>query len=378
MKIVFISHDASRTGAPILLLRLIKALKGTRPFDFDILLIRGGDLEGKFREAGKVVRWKSTKELRGFDKYNYRIRKKFGLSVKKIEDQLNNEVFRSIHNADVVFNNTITNGAFLQNLPLEGKKIITYIHELQIITARFTTKEQIEFLKKISGRVLVPSNAVRNFLVQDLSFDDKKISLLKYIINPPQSFQPSKARQTSPIFNIGLSGTLDWRKGYDILPHIAAYLIRKRGMTQIHFTWLGVRKNSLEYNILSEDLRKMDLIQWFTLLDPMDNVYEVMSGFDLYLLPSREDAFPLVVLEAASLGIPSVCFEHSGGITEFVEKDAGIAVEYMDVEAMAEAIIRLKENPELRRSMGETARGKAASMNNSNIVSGFWKVIDQL
>jgi len=75
-------------------------------------------------------------------------------------------------------------------------------------------------------------------------------------------------------------------------------------------------------------------------------------------LVSREDPFPLVCLEAASLGKPIVCFDKAGGMPEFVEDDCGFIVPYLDTEAMAEKIIELIKNPELRQRLGERARKK--------------------
>ena len=43
MKILFISHDAGRTGAPLLLLNMLKWLKGNRDLSFEVLLMKDGE-----------------------------------------------------------------------------------------------------------------------------------------------------------------------------------------------------------------------------------------------------------------------------------------------------------------------------------------------
>jgi glycosyltransferase involved in cell wall biosynthesis len=82
------------------------------------------------------------------------------------------------------------------------------------------------------------------------------------------------------------------------------------------------------------------------------------AQFDAFLLTSREDPFPLVVLDAASLGKPVVCFAEAGGAPELVQEDAGLVVPYLDVEAMAAAATAIVEDADLRARLGRRAREK--------------------
>ena len=83
-----------------------------------------------------------------------------------------------------------------------------------------------------------------------------------------------------------------------------------------------------------------------------------MACFDIHLLPSREDPYPLVVLDAAAFAIPTVCFSDAGGTPEFVEDDCGYCVPYGDLLVMAYKLNTLVVNTELRTKMGLTAREK--------------------
>jgi glycosyltransferase involved in cell wall biosynthesis len=80
--------------------------------------------------------------------------------------------------------------------------------------------------------------------------------------------------------------------------------------------------------------------------------------FDVFALVSREDPFPLVCLEAALQGKPSLCFAGGGGMPELIEEDAGIVVPYLDVQAMAGHVVELVKNPALRMKLGKRARAK--------------------
>jgi glycosyltransferase involved in cell wall biosynthesis len=73
---------------------------------------------------------------------------------------------------------------------------------------------------------------------------------------------------------------------------------------------------------------------------------------------SREDPYPLVMLNAAAFSTLTVCFEGSGGPPEFVGNDAGVTVPYGDILAMARVLNELGEDAERRKSLGEGARLK--------------------
>jgi glycosyltransferase involved in cell wall biosynthesis len=73
---------------------------------------------------------------------------------------------------------------------------------------------------------------------------------------------------------------------------------------------------------------------------------EYYAAADIFFLPSREDPFPSVVLEAMAFGLPIVCFENATGAAELTEKEAaGIVVPYLDIAAAAQAISTLLTDP---------------------------------
>lgn len=88
---------------------------------------------------------------------------------------------------------------------------------------------------------------------------------------------------------------------------------------------------------------------------PWVDPYEELAEWDIFLMPSRTDAFPLAVLEAMAMGLPVVA-TRVGGIPEQLGDDAGILVEPEDVEGIAAAVLRLARSPELRASLGVEGR----------------------
>ena len=54
MKLLFISHEASRTGAPIVLLTFLKWLRKNTSHEIRIIMVRGGELSKEFNQCGKM------------------------------------------------------------------------------------------------------------------------------------------------------------------------------------------------------------------------------------------------------------------------------------------------------------------------------------
>lgn len=114
-------------------------------------------------------------------------------------------------------------------------------------------------------------------------------------------------------FLIVMSGQRIERKGFDIFVETA---IRLKN-SAYHFIWLGASKNS-GYEFFLERAIKEHGLKNITLLAPEhQDYYNYFNLADLFFLTSREDPFPLVMLEAAFLGKPILAF-NSGGSKEFV------------------------------------------------------------
>jgi glycosyltransferase involved in cell wall biosynthesis len=88
-------------------------------------------------------------------------------------------------------------------------------------------------------------------------------------------------------------------------------------------------------------------------------VMEFYAGMDIFALTSREDPFPLVMLEAGACGVPVVCFDQTGGGPEFVAHDAGLIAPYLDLPTFADHLEKLLHDRELRKRFGEAASKRA-------------------
>ena len=92
------------------------------------------------------------------------------------------------------------------------------------------------------------------------------------------------------------------------------------------------------------------------------DVVELLAASDMLLLPSRMDAFPTSLLEAASVGVPAVATA-VGGIPEIVDDgETGLLIPAPpEAGAVTAAIGALLDDPDLRVRLGEAARDRFAA-----------------
>jgi glycosyltransferase involved in cell wall biosynthesis len=91
-------------------------------------------------------------------------------------------------------------------------------------------------------------------------------------------------------------------------------------------------------------------------------VPSVMAALDVFAHPSWEEPFGMVFLEAGSLKKPVVCWASGGAPEVIVHGETGLLVERGSVSGLAEALVTLLTEPELRRRMGEAGRRRAADV----------------
>ncbi len=93
-----------------------------------------------------------------------------------------------------------------------------------------------------------------------------------------------------------------------------------------------------------------------------EEVFEILSITDLFVLSSLWEGFGLVIGEAMAMGKPVVATETDGSQVLVVENETGLLVPPGDPRALAAAIISLIRDPERRAKMGELGRIRVTTL----------------
>jgi glycosyltransferase involved in cell wall biosynthesis len=273
-----------------------------------------------------------------------------------------------LSNADLIYSNTLQNGALLRQLWTPGQKVVSHVHELEWWLRYRTPQEDLAFTKAVTSHYVACSRVTLDNLVETEGVDKDRTTLCHAFIaiDEPELGRAAADRRRTRLrlgippdaLVVGGVGTMDWRKGPDLFLQLAAMVTRRLKDRDIRFVWAGGDSDGPKRGQLLVDAKRLGLGDQISFIGPVDRPTELFAAMDVFALTSREDPFPLVMLEAASAGVPMVCFAGGGGAPEFVIPDAGLVSAYLDVGDMAESVVRLLQRDDERRGMGLVAAAR--------------------
>ena len=371
-RILFISHEATRSGAPFVLLYLLQWLQQHKKFRFDVLLIRNGPLRDEFSKvAGNVYSVEDMRQEENSRKN--RIKRKFGFILS--EEGRMKEIGKKINvkSYDLVYANTILSlslaASFKENYKVP---IVCAIHELMRTMELFHDRPYLKNKLSLLDMIIAGSQAVANDLRAYYDLPEVKIKVAHAFIHTyTQPFSDPQILSTVGIpsgrFIIGGASTGEWRKGVDLIVPLGMYLNRHYPAFNYHILWIGVNMKEEFVKNLLIDIEKTGLSDRITVLAGSSSYLDYINRFDVFAMLSREDPFPLVSLEAGYLEKPIVMFSGTGGTAELMQNGGGEIVAYMDVEALAKAIVDLSANTKKREEMGRILKKEVMEKYNSAV-----------
>ena len=158
---------------------------------------------------------------------------------------------------------------------------------------------------------------------------------------------------------------------------IVARLVAEKGYPELLAAMDRLGPGYLLLAIGPEDRQKVDALdardmgrEGVLFLGHRDDVDELYTAMDIFVLPSHREGFPRAAMEAASSGLPIVATDVRG-CREVVDQDvSGLLVPVLDPNALAATIARLGNDPGLRERMGKAGRVKAlAEFDETQVVS---------
>lgn len=348
MKILFISHDASRTGAPIALLQELNCLcQNGQNISPSVLLLSGGELETDFRKLCPV--YKRPKDLI-FKRIMRRLR------VKRFTNPYL-YMFKK-GQFDGIYANTVASLELGCQLKAQlAVPLIGHIHEAEAFMYQFPVNpkwvlscDQIITVSKLSERNLIENYGVspEKIVIQH------PVSLwIRKLMNGEISMPLLTNNDNEVLIGCFVNG--NWNKATEIIPLLVKLFNDRYPDFVCKFVLIGFIPKDSMYN-LEFDIRRMGIADKIVMQGEVENPLDIFSRLKVLMLPSREESFSLVAQEAGFLKIPIVGFEGATGAAEWIGNDAGILVPYMDLEKMVNALYFLLTNDAVRLQYGEKAK----------------------
>ena len=147
-------------------------------------------------------------------------------------------------------------------------------------------------------------------------------------------------------------GRLDYQKGFDRL--IKAWrLVMDKGLTDWHLDIFGQGEWK---DYLNNIIHENNLGNYVTVNAPVSDIAAQYTSSSLLAMSSNYEGFPMVMIEAMSCGLPVVTFDYKCGPRDIITPEVnGLIVPNGDIQAFADALVRVMTHTEMRRDMGRAA-----------------------
>ncbi|WP_289038249.1 glycosyltransferase family 4 protein [uncultured Zobellia sp.] len=333
MRVDFVISNLGSDGAQRVVATLANYLSENN-YKVRIITFREGD---RYSLNPSVERIRLHKHLRLFDSNLARAAWHLARFYKK-----------KTNRPDIISSHIHTMG--LVTIPISrlyGIKLVVSEHNNYLAT-KMTPKKWFlwNFLYRFPEKVTILTSF-------DKVYFDKKSENVEIMPNP-LSFEPNLGLRNRTDKTIVLAGNLDryHHKGFDNLMHIIA------GVRERHKDWqfkiVGDGNKGLP--ILKTKAEKLGVLDAIEFAGYRPDIKEILQTSEIFMLCSRYEGLPMVLLEAASQGITCIAYNCISGPSEIIEDGvSGILVENQNISDMVGKTIGLIEDKELRERLSNNA-----------------------
>jgi glycosyltransferase involved in cell wall biosynthesis len=339
-RIVLVSHDAHHYGAQLLVLNIARTMRELG-VHVDLIVLGAGPLLSQFSEVASVhlldIKSTSPEDLR-----------------KKLQE------LRSEGSEAAIVNSTAS-GGIVPFLKDTGFRVVSLIHELPGLLAAYKLQKEASAIARCSDKVLFPASRVEQgfeaFIgnkVVNKGIRPQGLYLSsigsKGISKADARDQLGIAHDAQVILSVGCG---DRRKGLDLF--VASLIPVLKRKPRALAVWLGALDLKL-FRQLKLEIEGEGLADRFIFPGLKDNPLDYYHAADVFILTSREDPFPSVVLEAFAASLPVIAFADATGSESVIERDCGKLVVAFETNEMSDAVCALIDAPDEAKRLGENGR----------------------
>ncbi|MEZ5321764.1 MAG: glycosyltransferase family 4 protein [Microthrixaceae bacterium] len=340
-------HAAERSGPPMFALQYLRWLATHEPgVRFStVFLDTGGPIEPDFAElgptlvAGTKAPWrKPHARIRAAVWHSRRLR------LRRLLGAHGPVSLTHVHCA----------GSFKVVPALPPGPILGHLHELSVGQDLHLGPTARRYVT-VADRYVAVADGVRDEFLGRFDVEPERVERQWGFVDPeriPQRVDRRTLGWDDDDVVVLSSGVRNWRKAPELFVAVAAGVIRRRPDVRWRFVWLG----GGDTPGLDDALGRSPLAGSVVFVPHQPDAMAWIAAADLFVLPAREDAFPLVCVEAASAATPIVTFDNGGAADLVHASGCGTVVGFPDVDAMARAIVDLALDRDRSRRLGDRGR----------------------
>lgn len=164
-------------------------------------------------------------------------------------------------------------------------------------------------------------------------------------------------KTNSPLTNkVALfAGRFAYQKGLDMMLEAWKSVVEKRKDWTLRLVGEGDLKEEL-----IKQCKALGIEENVVFAEATENIIDEYCNASMFLLTSRYEGFGLVLAEAMQCGVPCISFDCPYGPADIIDSGKnGIIVENGNIEKFANAVLKLIDDEELRKNLGQAAKEKA-------------------
>lgn len=193
-----------------------------------------------------------------------------------------------------------------------------------------------------------------------------KINNLKQIYNPVEIEIAERPYSTNK--KIISVGTLDYRKGFDMAIAAASKVLNTYPEWEWHIFGEGAMRDSLEKSINDNGLKNRMI-----LMGRNNDIIKKYSDYSFLVMTSRNEGFPMTIIEAKSQKLPVISFNCKTGPKELIQDNVnGYLIPCFDIDSMVRKISVLIENDDIRTTFSNESNRDLEKLN-LNRITNDWK-----
>lgn len=171
-------------------------------------------------------------------------------------------------------------------------------------------------------------------------------------------------------------GRLDYQKGFD-------RLIRAWGIIQQHERFkewqLDIFGQGEWHDMLQQMIVNLGLSDTLHINKPTNLIGKEYAQSSLIVMTSNYEGFGMVLVEAMACGVPAIAFDCKCGPKDIINNNEnGILVHNGDIQGLADAMMRLMEDENLRKRMSEEAKKVVDTYSEETVMKQWTKLFESL
>lgn len=168
-------------------------------------------------------------------------------------------------------------------------------------------------------------------------------------------------------------GRLDYQKSFDRL-----ILVWEKVHQQMPDWTLDIFGQGEWKEMLRRMIDERGLQGSIRLMGPTKTIGKEYSESSMIVMSSHYEGFPMVMIEAMACGLPAVSFDFKCGPRDIIkEGENGLVVKDGDIDGLAEAMIALMRDDELRKRMGENAKRVVETFSEAKVMDKWVRLYEE-